>query len=253
MKRFFLRHKVRPEDITHLSDTDSKFIIETKSLNEEDMIEIATINELFLAQITFIDTASVEIEIIKKIGNIEAPVETASATITMIQAVSNDSKFNFFLEKSVEIGVDKIIPIHSEYCLLDKKDAQKKEGLWEKVILDATEQSRNPNPPILLQTTEIADLPSLIGTTTGSDTLKICLATEQVSVKTLSETIKTGPQYKNTTFIVAIGPEKGWSISDIEVLKKLGFKFVTLGKNILRTETAGLVIASILRFAQNKY
>lgn len=252
MQRFFIRHKVSPEDITHLSDTDSKFIIEQNLLEPESFIEVATVDELFLAQITYIDKNSVEIEIQKKLSNLEPEIKDVNGTITILQAISNDSKFNFFLEKSVELGVEKIIPIHSEYCLIDIKDAEKKEGLWRKVIADATEQSRNPNPPILFKTSELSNLPDFIRLNTGARTLKICLATEQVVVKTLCETIKISPENANTNFIVAIGPEKGWSLKDIEILKSNGFKFVSLGKNILRTETPGLVITSILKFLQQK-
>jgi len=53
-------------------------------------------------------------------------------------------------------------------------------------------------------------------------------------------------------FTVAIGPEKGWSSSDIEVLKNLGFDFIKLRGNILRTETAGLVIVSIIKYLKKE-
>ena len=48
-------------------------------------------------------------------------------------------------------------------------------------------------------------------------------------------------------FTIAIGPEKGWSVSDIEIFKMLNFDFVKLKGNILRTETTGLVVSSIIK------
>lgn len=249
MQRFFIRHKLSEGDIVHLSDTDSAFIINDDKLHEEDIIEVATLSELFSAQITFIDTASVEVEILKKLAELQADVqESENGGITIVQAVSNDPKFVFFVEKAVEIGVSNIIPVHSELCLIDIKEGAKKSGLWQKVIDDATEQSRNPQPPLLFETVELNEIGNLMKSHSlmKKNTRLLCLATENIEVKKLGEALtNTTP---DTNYIVAIGPEKGWSKSDLDVFKKLGFEFVSLGKNILRTETAGLVVASIIKY-----
>ena len=76
---------------------------------------------------------------------------------------------------------------------------------------------------------------------------KICLATENVPTKYLRDlVIDSRPVY------IAIGPEKGWSSSDIEILKKLDFQFIQLKGNILRTETTGLVIGSIIKYIKGE-
>jgi RsmE family RNA methyltransferase len=77
--------------------------------------------------------------------------------------------------------------------------------------------------------------------------LKLCLATENVDTQYLTDLkIEKQPTY------IAIGPEKGWSSSDIEVFKNLDFTFVKLKGNILRTETAGLVIGSIVKYIKGE-
>jgi len=77
--------------------------------------------------------------------------------------------------------------------------------------------------------------------------LKLCLATENVDTQYLTDLkIEKLPTY------IAIGPEKGWSSSDIEVFKNLDFTFVKLKGNILRTETAGLVIGSIVKYIKGE-
>ena len=128
--------------------------------------------------------------------------------------------------------------------MVNKNKATKEYGLWKKIVNDAKEQSRNIKPtviekPIKLNTLEIGDIEN-----------RVCLATENVSSKRLNMYLKEIDIRK--PFVVAIGPEKGWSSKDIEVFKRLDFKFVKLEGNILRTETAGLVIGSIIKYLKGE-
>lgn len=78
----------------------------------------------------------------------------------------------------------------------------------------------------------------------------ICLATENVNPVFLDEYLKNIDTNKD--MVIAIGPEKGWSSSDIKIFEELDFKFVKLRGNILRTETAGLVIGSIIKYLKGE-
>lgn len=237
MQKYFVRHNLTVGDITHLSDSDSELAISSNTLQIEDVVEIETYENRYLAQITDISKNSVEIEILEELGQRE---KTYTPSITIIQSLSNDSKFNYFLEKSVEIGIEKIIPVEAKYSLRTKNKAIKDYGLWKKIIKDATEQSRTMFPTIIEKPTNLKDL---LKYPFESNALKLCLATENVDAKYLSDlNIDNQPVY------IAIGPEKGWSSSDLEVFKELNFTFVKLKGNILRTETAGLVIGSIVKY-----
>jgi 16S rRNA (uracil1498-N3)-methyltransferase len=243
MQKYFIPHKLKIGDVTHLSDPDSEIAISQKSLNIEDLVEIETYKKIFLAQVTDITKTSIEIEIVEEKGK---RVDQKQPTITIIQSISNDSKFNYFLEKSVEIGVERIIPIESKYSLKNRNKAIKSLGLWKKILKDATEQSRTPYPPILERPQKIKNLKDEeIG-----EGIRICLATESIDSQYLKKYFKGIDIHKE--FIVAIGPEKGWSSSDIKIFKDLNFDFVKLRGNILRTETAGLVIASILKYLKGE-
>jgi 16S rRNA (uracil1498-N3)-methyltransferase len=243
MQKFFIPHKLKVGDITHLSDPDSEIAISEKTLEIENLIEVETYEKIYLAQVTDITKSSVEVEIVEDKGE---RIEKEQPSITIIQSISHDSKFNYFLEKSVEIGVGRIIPIESKYSLKSRNKAIKSFGLWNKIIKDATEQSRTPYPPILERPKKIKDLKK----EDVEDSIKICLATENVNSTHLKKYLKT--KDINRDFIIAIGPEKGWSSSDIKVFKELGFNFVKLSGNILRTETAGLVITSILKYLKGE-
>ena len=166
-------------------------------------------------------------------------------SITIIQALSNDIKFNFFLEKAVELDISKIIPLEAEYSLISTKKASKKLNSWQKIIKEAKEQSRNPFDVEIAQPVNIKNLKEI------DPGYKICLATEVKNPVSLKDCLSE--KDTNSNYTIAVGPERGWSVSDLEILKHLGFEFVKLGNNILRTETAGLVISSILNFKSDKY
>jgi 16S rRNA (uracil1498-N3)-methyltransferase len=243
MKRYFIPHRLQSGDIVHLSDEDSEIIIENNLHDLEDLIEISNLEKIFLATITNIQKASVEVEIIKELKN--SDIQQNNFHITLIQSLSDDSKFTFLLEKAVEIGIHRIIPIESQYSSQSKKRCGKKYNTWRKIVQDAREQSRNSFPVDLEHPIRLKDLKDI------HSKHRICLSTEVTTTKTLENTLKKKDE-KNS-YAIAIGPEKGWSSSDLKVFENLNFEFSRLGKNILRTETGGLVIASILNFRAGLY
>ncbi|MBD3329126.1 RsmE family RNA methyltransferase [Candidatus Dojkabacteria bacterium] len=242
MNYCYIPHKVKPGDILNLSDSDSDIIIKKGEIQPEDIIEIQALTQIYRAQVTFINKSSVEIKILEQVGSGFPAPESSKPQITIVQSISNDSKFNYFLEKITEIGVSNVIPIESKYSLLKRSAAIKKFGLWRKIIKDAAEQSRNPTLPYLYKPFKISSqrFSDEISTIPGE---RICLTTEAVETKSLKELIQ-----KNNSYIIAIGPEKGWHSKDHEIFEDLNFRKVSMKGNILRTETAAIVVASIIKF-----
>jgi 16S rRNA (uracil1498-N3)-methyltransferase len=250
MLKFFIRHKLSLGDITYLSDSDSKLIIKEGKYSIEDIIEIETYEKHFYGQITDITKASVQIQIVEDLGKRETEY---IPTITIIQSLSNDTKFNYFIEKSVEIGIERIIPIQSKYSLKTKAKAIKDTGYWNKLVKDAVEQSRNIFPTIIEKPIRINELEKY-----DLEGLKICLSTESTGIilknlrDVLEKELLKNKECLSKPVYIAIGPEKGWSLSDIDIFKNLDFQFIKLKGNILRTETTGLVIASIIKYLKGE-
>ncbi len=238
MKPYYIPHKLSVGDITNLSDSQSELIISQKLHKVEDLIKVQTLNAVFRAIITDISTASVEVEIMEKLS--EAPSEKSGYSITLLQALSGDRKFNTLLEKAVEIGVETVIPLETEYTTLSQTEAAKRMNNYRNTVKDAAEQSRNSHPTVILDPIHISRLSEL--NFTGTE--KICLATENIQTRELTDAVSKAP----ANFVVAIGPETGWSSSDLQIFTNLGFKFIRLKGNILRTETAGIVISSIISY-----
>jgi len=241
MHRFFIRHKLDENDITHLSDSDSIFVIEKLHLAVEDFIEVETYDTILLARITNVNGKSVEVEILERIEEKKGKDEIG---LTLIQSLIGNNKFRFVIEKSVEIGVDRIIPIQSQYSHIKKNKAVREYELWKEIVKDATEQSRNIKPTIIEKPISIHKLE------VEKNSNKLCLATENVDTFSLREYLESIDIKK--PIILAIGPEKGWNSRDLEILKEKGFKFIKLEGNILRTETTGLVVSSIIQYLRGK-
>ncbi len=241
MHRFFVKHKLDINDTAHLSDSDSIFAINKLKLNIEDFIEIETYESIFLALIGNIEKSSVEVQIVKKIEDKESigPID-----ITLVQSLIGKNNFNFFLEKSVEIGIGRIVPIQSQYSHIKKNKAIKEYGLWKKIIKDTVEQSRNITPTIIEKPINLKDLK------VSNRSNRICLTTENIKTVSLNEYFGKVDIKKPT--VIAIGPEKGWSSKDLEIMKEKGFSFVKLKTNILRAESAGLVVGSIIKYLKGE-
>lgn len=244
MQKFFIRHKLKPGDITHLSDQDSEIAITNKAIKEGDLVELETLTHVFRAEVTFIEKASVEVEVLEELR--EAVSEVMDTKLTLMQSVTSDGKFEFLIEKAVELGVNEIQPIYTKYSLMSWRKAMSRHNRWKAVLTGAIEQSRSKEHPYINKTLKLTSLqfPSL-----REGELRICLTTEDVKALKLNKVLTA----KVKALTIAIGPEKGWHSEDLAFFKVNGFKFVSLGDRILRTETPGLVVSSIFQFINNNF
>lgn len=247
MNKYFIRHKLSVGDITNLSDQDSERIISAGELREGDFVLLDTLEGVFKGQIAYIDTASVEVEVFSESDREPESTGIEGQSLSIIQSVIPDGKFEFFIEKAVELGVNEIIPAHTEYSLMSWRKARSKHNEWVAILKKAVEQSRSKESPIIQHTNK---LETLEFNELAEGELRLCLATENVRAMKLSRVLKNN---EFTKLIVAVGPEKGWHSEELEFFKQNGFQFVTLGERILRTETVGLAIASVYQFIKGEF
>ena len=147
------------------------------------------------------------------------------------------------IQKTTEIGVKKIIPVSMERCIvkLDEKDSLKKVERWQKISEVAAKQSKRDIIPKIENVIKISELYTKLR---EYDLFIVCY--EEEKKKTLKEVLKSNTIARKIG--VLIGPEGGIDISEIQKLKENGAIIVTLGNRILRTETAPIVISSILMY-----
>ena len=144
--------------------------------------------------------------------------------------ISKGERMDFALQKAVELGVNEITPLFTEHCVvqLDDKRALKKREHWQAVIISACEQSGRNTLPIVNAPQSIKHWINI-----SSSTTKLIL--DPVASTTLA-TVKPG----TAGVILAIGPEGGFSQTEIDLAQENDFIGITLGPRVLRTESAAI-------------
>ena len=232
MQRYFVRHK--ENDSFFLSDDDSYHVVTVMRMKINDTVEIVYENRVYLSSIVSLEK-NVCCKIIKELDNINNHLN-----VVIAQALVKEQKMDYILQKSCELGVSEIIPINTSRSIVkvDKNDS-KKIVRWEKILKEASEQSkRNFIPKIgtILDIKELIKLPFnhkfLCSVNEKSKTIKTVLSNVSIS----------------DTIIFVIGPEGGFSENEEELLISNGYIPISLGNNVLRTETASLFILSVVNY-----
>ena len=183
------------------------------------------------------DTAVIlELRFIKEEGT-ELPV-----TVTLYQGLPKADKMELIIQKCVELGVTRIVPVTMKRCVvkLDDKKSASKIARWQSIAEAAAKQSKRG---IIAEICPVMGYEEALKAASKSD-VKL-LPYELADTGAMNETRQILENLKAGQDIsVFIGPEGGFDESEIEKAVGAGFKTITLGKRILRTETAGMTVMS---------
>ncbi|HEX5339491.1 MAG TPA: 16S rRNA (uracil(1498)-N(3))-methyltransferase [Gammaproteobacteria bacterium] len=169
----------------------------------------------------------------------QRPARTESPLrITLAQGISRGERMDYTLQKAVELGVSRIVPLLTERGMvrLDEKNAPRKLAHWQSVVIGACEQSGRLSVP---QVAEPLALNRFLGQPGAALKLLLDPAAEP-SLRMLARPI-------GHELLLLAGPEGGLSETERGNAQAAGFQGVRMGPRILRTETAGLVALSILQ------
>ena len=232
MQRYFKNTNL---DIFELSEDDSYHIIKVMRNKIGDKIEVVIDNNLFICEI-------VEINNLVKVRRVEE-VDCDSELpcyVTIAQSLVKEQKMDLILQKSCELGVSEIIPINATRSIvkLDKKETKKIER-WNKILKEASEQSKRVVIPIVNEIMDIKDLANL-----DYDIKILCTVNE------LSTSLKNvlSKDLNNLKILLVIGPEGGFTDNEEKILIDKGFISTSFGRRVLRTETASLYALSIINY-----
>ena len=187
-------------------------------------------------------------EVLLHIIYAQEPDYELQSRIYLFQGLPKADKMELIIQKAVELGAYEVIPVETKRCVvkLDGKKAAKKVGRWKQIAESAAKQSKR-----ML-------IPNVHEVLTFKEALKYA---ESMDVRLIPYELAKGMQ--ETKEILAdiqpgqsigifIGPEGGFEEKEVETAISEGAKPITLGKRILRTETAGLAILSVLMFQLEK-
>ena len=159
--------------------------------------------------------------------------------ITLVQAISRGERMDYTLQKATELGVSRIQPVSCDRVevRLDEKRRAKRLAHWQGVVISACEQSGRAVVPEVLppcsldQWLCVADLSPRLVLDPGA---QVKLSAIRVETENVS---------------VLVGPEGGFTSSELEDMKEKGVRAVSLGPRVLRTETAGPAALAVLQMA----
>ena len=172
--------------------------------------------------------------------------EQNKVKIDIYQGLPKADKMEFIIQKSVELGVNSIIPVKMTRCVvkIDKKDEKKKLDRWNKISESAAKQCGRSFIPEIKPIIEIKDI---INQKSKYDEIIVAYENEKDNyIK--NELMKIKELKKELNLAIVIGPEGGLEENDVMLLKENGAKIITLGNRILRTETVALNILSIIMY-----
>ena len=190
----------------------------------------------YLTEIKSIENEKVECNILEEVPTTELPIN-----ITLYQGLPKSDKLEFIIEKATELGACKIVPVEMRFSIAKIKNEDKKIVRWNKIAESAAKQSKRNIIPSIEQTIKVNEM---INQFNQYDLMLV--AYENESKQTLKDVLKNSQKEKIKNVALVIGPEGGVDIKEIELLVQNGAKCVSLGKRILRTETAPLTLLSML-------
>lgn len=229
---------------------DNQIIIDT-----EDVVHISRVLRLGLGdRVTVCDSHGVDYEaeisemeqkrIICDIKEKHKSVSEPNIEVTLFQGLPKASKMEYIIQKTTELGISKIVPVKLSRCVVrldNQKDEKKKLDRWKKISEAAAKQSGRGIVP---EISEIMTLDEVIERSKEFDLFFVPYECEEQ--KTLKEVLLSKPDIKSVGFL--IGPEGGFDIAETEKLHKSDIDTVTLGKRILRTETAGEAVLAMTMY-----
>lgn len=237
MHRFYADPDRSTEKEAFLTPEDARHALTVLRLKPGSPVEIISSGTRWEAEIRCADTGNVSAALIAQLPSTEP-----SLSVTLFQGLPKADKMDLIVQKATELGVVRIVPVLMQRCVSrpDPKDMARKLDRWRKIAREAGKQSGR----------------CVIPSVSESVTLK-CLADSvslpERNVVPWEEASGFGPLAFSkscpslSSLGILIGPEGGIEKEEIDALRIAGFIPVTLGKRILRTETAGLAaIASFL-------
>jgi len=192
--------------------------------------ELSDGTSVFLARIARISSTRVEFSLLEKLPALASPLD-----ILLLFAIIKFDRFEWALEKATELGVNTIVPLaaeRSEKTLVSA--AAKRAARWRKILLESAQQARCLRPPSLQSSTASGFLETAASLKILFSERGRAVPVQAIFQEATSKGIEGAPQ----RIALAVGPEGGWTDREFDAASAAGFREASLGKNILRSETA---------------
>ncbi|HAE92724.1 RsmE family RNA methyltransferase [Tissierella praeacuta] len=239
MHRFFVGEEQIFDDIIEIIGNDVKHIRDVLRLKPNEKIEISANGVTYTCNIESL----LKNKVITRIINKTKGINESQIDIILYQGLAKGSKMDLIVQKCTEVGVKKFYPVITHRSVVKIKDIKKEQSKVERWNSIADEAAKQSKRDILPKVQNIVSFDEMIDLLKDEDNIIVPYEDEKGTV--IKEKLKG---ISNKKIHLIIGPEGGFEPSEIEKLKNVGANIVTLGPRILRTETAGIVAATIILY-----
>ncbi len=227
-------------DTLTLGEEDSKHCVKVLRMGEGDTIEVVDGNgTLYTCRITMAHPKRCAVEVTERM---QQPPHWGHRIVLGVAPTKNLDRIEWLVEKCVEMGVDRIIPLR---CHNSERTVLKTERL-KKIMVSAMKQSLKATLPLLDEMTPVAQV--LAEPFEGTRCIAYC--DEQLPRE--QRLTLTGVYRPGQDVMVLIGPEGDFSPEEVQAARDAGFMPVTLGESRLRTETAGMMAVAAIHTLDSK-
>ena len=235
MHRFFIPQLYNEE--MSITGVDAKHIGRVLRMQPGDKLQIVSDDGVSaLAEVTAISETTVTVRCLEVLAESHEP----AVKITLAQGLAKGEKMDFIIQKAVELGVCSIVPVAMEHSVvrLDGAKADKKVERWQKIAEAAAKQSKRD---IIPQVQAVQSVSKMLASNNCKTKIIAYECEDRMSLKTA---LREAGQLDDLLLI--IGPEGGISEGELNKAREAGAVPVSLGRRILRAETAGLVAMSAI-------
>lgn len=234
MQRYFVNKK--NDNKFTLSLDDSYHIKRVMRMEKGDLVEVIFNEKLYITKIIELND-NVLVEIVNELDT----YNELDIKVCICQSLVKEAKMDLILQKSTELGAYSFIPLKVKNSIVKGNEADflKKVVRWQRIVKEASEQSKRNIIPEVITPKTIKEICSL-----EYDLKILCTVNE------LSTTFKNVLQKNKNcgTMIIVVGPEGGFTSEEERLLIDNGFISVSLGSFVLRTETASLCALSMINY-----
>ncbi len=236
MPKFFVDKGQISDDVIKIIGEDVLHISKVLRMCEGDSLTVCDgEGEDYSTIISSITKTEVTAKIISKKRCEAEP----NISVTLFQALPKQGKMEYIIQKNTELGVSKIVPVYSKRCVVKPSD---KSFRWQKVAIEAAKQCGRG---VIPQITEVVTFDEALNQLSQCEN---AIMLYECETETRLKDVISGRQFTNIGIL--IGPEGGFDEKEAQKAKSSNIQTITLGKRILRTETAGAAVLPIIMYEQ---
>lgn len=223
----------------YIKDEDNHHLTKVFRAKEKDIVEVSDGEDnQYICEIETIDSKETTLKILEK----SKISRESSVKVVLYQGIPKAQKMDMIIQKVTEVGVSTIYPLKMKRCVVNLKEKEdKKIDRWQKIAYEAAKQSKRGVIPKVEKSLTIKEAIKSM----ESNDLNIVFYEGQ-GVQKIKDILREKQDIKSIG--IFIGPEGGFDEEEITLLKDKNAFLGSLGARILRTETAGIVGASLVLY-----